>query len=60
MPLLAVTQTTNSGTFSGLRSLDAEIPVSTEYCAMRSAGGNHVIGVLGGNDARYYRAVQLE
>ena len=46
MQLLAVTQTTNSGTFSGLRSLHAEIPVSTEYRAMRSAGGNHVIGVL--------------
>jgi hypothetical protein len=34
-------QTTDSGTFSVLRSLDAEIPASTEYCAKRSAGRDH-------------------
>src|SRR5262249_45716763 len=41
MQLLAAAQTTDSGTFSVLPSLDAEIPASTEYCAKRSAGRNH-------------------
>src|SRR5438093_12891921 len=39
--LLAAAQATDSGTFSVLRLLDAEIPASTEYCAKRSAGRNH-------------------
>ncbi len=38
---LPAEQTTDSGIFSVLRSLDAEIPASTEYCAKRSAGRNH-------------------